>query len=771
MVDSGEPDFRHFEDYQLRVVRFGGTVFCDQCGKSVPDEASFCSSCGNKLRIGNESQEAIPHRAEATSPVQKAQPSQEATPLPIALESRSQSTYGAITKDGLPLLGGEIVSFCVVCGAGGTFPLDASHKDCGQCGSKTLIKLCPHCLRPNIMSPHLIKDGVSKWKCGTCQRESRRSQWNDGPLADTAKLNRELLAIYSNVGLNVVAALSDPKRRRLDGKILEVEGVSGLSTGGATIFFENDVAIILIGNLSNPIYINYSDLGQLQFGGRGTVTQQQGGGYVGGGFGLKGALKGVVMAEALNALSTTTVTTIESIISITWSNGRLVILNTVYTPNQLAGFLAPVLNRLNLIQNLGGLIENDEQAAKRTAPMEIVENLPQVQVGKDKSGAQSSNAVVPQSTRPVDIPDPSQFNFSFWGNATKVSLALALVAVVWFIGIVNTDQFRPGSVNGLSQALNGAFVFSAAVTLIPSILIARGVGSFFAAKAILNNQTGWIRKHKNVGFFAPLIVATGISGIYPLYILLTRVSRASGRGIQAQQNAPTGNQYRERLGPGDTSNQKPSPTVTNTTESAQNSASSLQSSMNEPTDQASYISNSQVRNVTDYFLDAPSQLLGMIDDTTGKDLAQGARSSLIKLRDDHNGYLQVEGNALISKFNLALFNMKDGSHLLGIQEMGGSVAQIRFLRRTPAGQWNDATREVWPTISQEFIIDRFLKIFPKAGKSIVNKVNTRGGSTVYYELPRNGTTIIAKSWIDETEFYGKELFKIRFNRERFEVVP
>ena len=179
----------------------------------------------------------------------------------------------------------------------------------------------------------------------------------------------------------------------------------------------------------------------------------------------------------------------------------------------------------------------------------------------------------------------------------------------------------------------------------------------------------------------------------------------------------------------------------------------------------------EVRTVTDYYLDAPVRLLGMIDDTTGKDLAQGTRSSLIKLRDDHNGYLQVEGNALISKFNLALFNMKDGSHLLGIQEMGGSVAHIRFLRRTPAGQWNDATTEVWPTISQEFILGRFLKAFPKAGKSLQSKVNTRGGSTVYYELPRNGTTIIAKSWIDETEFYGKELFKIRFNRERFEVIP
>jgi len=138
---------------------------------------------------------------------------------------------------------------------------------------------------------------------------------------------------------------------------------------------------------------------------------------------------------------------------------------------------------------------------------------------------------------------------------------------------------------------------------------------------------------------------------------------------------------------------------------------------------------------------------------------------------EETAYLQVEGNALISKFNLALFNMKDGSHLLGIQEMGGSVAQIRFLRRTPAGQWTDATTEVWPTISRDFILGRFLKTFPKAGKSLQNKVNTRGGSTVYYELPRNGTTIIAKSWIDETEFYGKELFKIRFTRERFEVIP
>jgi len=187
-------------------------------------------------------------------------------------------------------------------------------------------------------------------------------------------------------------------------------------------------------------------------------------------------------------------------------------------------------------------------------------------------------------------------------------------------------------------------------------------------------------------------------------------------------------------------------------------------------DQDPLISHVQVKSVTDYYLDAPVQLLGMIDDTAGKFVAHEARAGLIKLQDDHNGYLQVEGNVLINKYALALFIMKDGSRLLGIQSFGGSVTQVRFLRRTEAGEWSDATEEVWPKISQEFLISRFRKAFPNYADSIEKKLSNHGQTTVSYELPRSGTTIIAKSGLDEPEFFGKELFKIRFTRERFEII-
>jgi hypothetical protein len=111
-------------------------------------------------------------------------------------------------------------------------------------------------------------------------------------------------------GEHVAEALSDPERRRIDGSILSVTGGSGIATGGCTVYFDRESAVVLIADDSNPRVLNYSEITSLQIGGRGVVvttnTTSSGTRWMGGGFGPAGIAEGVVLSKVLNSLTSKT---------------------------------------------------------------------------------------------------------------------------------------------------------------------------------------------------------------------------------------------------------------------------------------------------------------------------------------------------------------------------------------------------------------------------------------------------------------------------------
>jgi hypothetical protein len=85
----------------------------------------------------------------------------------------------------------------------------------------------------------------------------------------------------------------------------------------------------------------------IQIGGRGVYTT--GGGWVGGGFGLQGALQGAAMANILNALETRVHN--DCLMRLSFENAELNFQVLDLTPRDLELQLAPI--RLHLERNLG----------------------------------------------------------------------------------------------------------------------------------------------------------------------------------------------------------------------------------------------------------------------------------------------------------------------------------------------------------------------------------------------------------------------------------
>jgi hypothetical protein len=89
-----------------------------------------------------------------------------------------------------------------------------------------------------------------------------------------------------------------------------------------------------------------AELTDFEIGGRGLVTK--GGGVIGGGFDVQGALEGMAIAGVLNSLTTTS--SIETVIRIQARKAELFFFNSKKTPDQLRIDLSEVLGRIRSAQ-------------------------------------------------------------------------------------------------------------------------------------------------------------------------------------------------------------------------------------------------------------------------------------------------------------------------------------------------------------------------------------------------------------------------------------
>jgi len=97
-------------------------------------------------------------------------------------------------------------------------------------------------------------------------------------------------------------------------------------------------------------HVQYADSRFLRIGGAGETTTTTGGGWIGGGFGVAGALEGALLAGVLNAMTTRSTSSIETLLHMNAGSRESLLLNQEVQPRVLEVQLAPVYSRLQAAQ-------------------------------------------------------------------------------------------------------------------------------------------------------------------------------------------------------------------------------------------------------------------------------------------------------------------------------------------------------------------------------------------------------------------------------------
>lgn len=231
---------------------------------------------------------------------------------------------------------------CLKCDAISEVPSKATGWQCDSCSNYTYIILCKSC--GNSFQSDSIGRG-SKYTCRHCKSVIKVSFFGVEPTGTAVQLHQTLARQGMNLG-----DVSEPEVNTENLPEMFIEGC--IVVGGYGHHIVNGLPVIMIvlegclkfqsiqGELYNSIEIN--DIVNVNIGGPGATTT--GGGFIGGGFGLAGALEGILVSTALNSL--TTKTRITTIVQITAPSSEYIIVNSLMTPIQLDIALSPVLGRL-----------------------------------------------------------------------------------------------------------------------------------------------------------------------------------------------------------------------------------------------------------------------------------------------------------------------------------------------------------------------------------------------------------------------------------------
>lgn len=145
--------------------------------------------------------------------------------------------------------------------------------------------------------------------------------------------------------LEVQEATDRSKRPLLTAKACRVLGGHGLGIEAGSwldMRFLSDAIQLVTSGRDGPVLVPYNDIVAFEIGGPG--AQKTGGRFIGGGFGLEGAAEGMLIASALNLL--TTRTKINTVICLQTRSSELFAHNNNETPDALRIRLSQVFNIL-----------------------------------------------------------------------------------------------------------------------------------------------------------------------------------------------------------------------------------------------------------------------------------------------------------------------------------------------------------------------------------------------------------------------------------------
>lgn len=227
------------------------------------------------------------------------------------------------------------------CGAGQTLPAADFGYTCSACFASYVLRACPKCSNPTYVG---IAVARQPWvTCKACGATNTGAKWDRG------LVTAGQMASKTNVPSD---AVGDANRRVVGGVIIAATGFPPLAQGiGCRLDFNGDrisvLALVEGGSYRNVAALTYSEARLLRIAGRGALVSTKGGGWMGGGFGVKGMVEGALLATALNAATRRTKTSIETFVHFNAGGRELMMLNSEIRPEVLQVNLAPIFARLD----------------------------------------------------------------------------------------------------------------------------------------------------------------------------------------------------------------------------------------------------------------------------------------------------------------------------------------------------------------------------------------------------------------------------------------
>jgi hypothetical protein len=237
----------------------------------------------------------------------------------------------------------ELEVDCPYCETALALPADDTRAQCAECGRVIIFPVCTGCGGMDSMA--ILPGGQTESCCPWCDKYWQFSWSGRGRRA--ARSTDRRIFHFGVDALGTCRELGEYLRER-GGAVgplltdLTVVGGYGWSPSvgeSVTVAVGEECLHIATVPITTAVVVHYSELVSLEFyGGK----QTKGGGVFGGGFGVVGALEGMVAASVLNSL--TTRTTVNSVVRVSGRKGEALLHIPKVMPNDLRTVFAPAVN-------------------------------------------------------------------------------------------------------------------------------------------------------------------------------------------------------------------------------------------------------------------------------------------------------------------------------------------------------------------------------------------------------------------------------------------
>jgi len=210
---------------------------------------------------------------------------------------------------------------CAGCGTGSTHRAGTSVIRCGVCNGTTEFRACPRCGHGIAVSPTLLAVKKAELRCSACGAEAPRKKFKATGI-ERVPQPEGFANAYAQMGLSYAGCAGFPGRRSIHGMLVGAVGVTtSAEGGGVSLYFEKNVLVACIGTMANAGCIPIADLTEVTVGSRADFVNRDADTID------RTSVTGLLSSTARAALMHREPTPTETLVTVVWDDGGIVLLN------------------------------------------------------------------------------------------------------------------------------------------------------------------------------------------------------------------------------------------------------------------------------------------------------------------------------------------------------------------------------------------------------------------------------------------------------------